>query len=615
MIDGFHLLHPQILYGLLALPVAAWLIRRRRHRVGSWQQEIDPNLLPWLVPTGRQQRAGLPPVIWPLVLLALTVVAAAGPSLQRAEVPVFQRADAQVIVMDLSDSMRATDIQPSRAQRAQQKILDILAERDEGVTGLVAYAGDAHVVTPLTDDRRTIENLLPALTPDIMPVPGSDAEAALGEAVTLITAAGMANGRIVLITDGMPRFDPEAVAPLLRDANIELAILGVGTAQGAPMPLPEGGFLRDADGEIVVPVLDSKTLTDIATALDATYREVTLDNSDIDDLILDRTGALQGEVSMDRRTDTWVDQGYWLALLAALGLLPFFRRGVMVIAVAMLFAPADTRADSLWDSLWRTPDQQGAQALSEGDPAAAAQAFEDPAWRGTAQYRAGDYNAAVNSFSDLSDADSYYNLGNARALAGDLGGALAAYDRSLELAPDREDALRNREIIQRALEDQQAEQEQSSDKGDSDNNDQQNESGESNDAQQGDQDRDDRSDQQDANDQNNDQQGDQSEQSADRDAPQKPDQSGSSSAAADPSSAEANDEMGAEMQQAMERRLDQETAKQMRKFDQALEDQQKLEQWLRRVPDEPGGLLRNKFRYQAIQRLRNGEKPDEDIRW
>ena len=612
MIDGFHLLHPQALYALLSLPIAAWLISRRRHRSGNWQQEIDPALLPWLLPEGSKQRQGVSPALWPLLLLALTIVAAAGPSLQRAEVPVFQRADALVIVFDLSDSMRATDIQPSRARRAQQKILDILAERDEGVTGLVAYAGDAHVVTPLTDDRRTIENLLPALTPDIMPVPGSDAEAALQEAIRLITAAGMANGRIVMITDDMPRFDPTVIAPELRDANIELAILGVGTVQGAPMPLPEGGFLRDRDGEIVVPVLDRNRLRDIATQLNATYHDVTLDDRDVAALTSGQRGEVRGEVSLERRTDTWIDQGYWLTLLAALGLLPLFRRGVLTIAVAVLLLPADSRADSLWETLWQTRDQRGAAALADGDPASAAEVFEDRAWRGTAQYQAGDYNAAINSFSELDDADAYYNLGNARALAGDLSGALAAYDRSLELAPEREDALRNREIVQQALDDQQAQQ-QPQDQGDGGDS---NEVGQDGEPQQGDQNQGDPSDDNSDSMSQNDSQGEAGEQSPSQDPPPNADPSES----ADPSAEAAanqyeNGEMSGEMANAMERRLDQETAKQMRKFDQALEDQQKLEQWLRRVPDEPGGLLRNKFRYQSIQRLRNGEKPDEDIRW
>ena len=134
----------------------------------------------------------------PTLLLALVTLAAAGPSLQRVELPVIKRADALVIVLDLSASMLAADVQPSRVQRARQKILDLLDTRDEGVTGLVVFAGDAHVVTPLTDDTRTIANLMPALSPAIMPLPGADATSGIELASELLRAAGAQGGQVAV---------------------------------------------------------------------------------------------------------------------------------------------------------------------------------------------------------------------------------------------------------------------------------------------------------------------------------------------------------------------------------------------------------------------------------
>ncbi len=599
MIDGFHLLRPEALYALFALPLAAWLMARRKHRSGNWRNEIDPELLPWLLPQTAGQSQQGQHSWWPLLLLALVIGAIAGPSLERAEVPVFQRADALVIVLDLSDSMRANDIQPSRAERARQKILDVLAARDEGVTGLVAYAGDAHVVTPLTDDQRTIENLLPALTPDIMPIPGANTEAALREAMALITAAGMANGRILLLTDGMPRFDPAVISEELSLANIDVDILGIGTAQGAPMPLPEGGFVRDDSGEIVVPVLDSNELQRVASLLGADYQEVQLDNGDLESLTPLATADLVSEVSLERRTDTWIDHGYWLALLAAIGMLPLFRRGVLVLLLGIALAPDTARADNLWRDLWRTPDQQAATALAAGDAPLAAERFESSDWRGVAQFESGDYQRSAASFAELDNADSLYNRGNALAMAGDLPGALNAYNQSLEIAPDREDAINNRDLVQRLLEEQQQQQDQQNQDGEDDQSQQDNSDTE------GDSESDDQQQNQDGESEQNSSQSDRPPE--DSDPQQGQPQSGDPSADQQASSQD--------MQEAMEQQLEAQTAAQMRKFDQALEDQQKLEQWLRRVPDEPGGLLRNKFRYQSIQRLKKGEKPDEDIRW
>lgn len=608
MIDGFYLLRPETLYLLLLLPPVAWLLGLQRQRTGNWQQQIDPLLLPHLLPNANTtQTIGRRRYLWPLVLLSLGIVAAAGPSWERAEVPVFQRADALVVVLDLSDSMRATDIQPSRAQRATQKIRDLLATRQEGLTGLIAYAGDAHVVTPLTDDRRTIENLLPALTPEIMPLPGSNPDAALREAINLITAAGMANGRILLLTDGMPRFEPEPIRNELDAHGIDLMILGIGTPQGAPIPLPAGGFLRDNAGEIVVPTLDQADLQRIATQLAAPYRGVTLDNQDLTALEGEAATAITGQVELDRRTDTWIDQGHWLTLLLALALLPMFRKGAITVVLVLCgWHPTDARADNALEYLWQTPDQRAARALDNGDPSKAAALFEDTEWRGVAAYRAGNYQDAERQFSAGDDADSYYNLGNARALQGDFSGAIAAYDRSLELAPEREDAIRNRELVQQALEQQDQSQEQPNSGGDSDSNSESEQEQTSQDSA-GD-DGDDDSDNQppESNDTAN--SGQQAESSS-------ADQASPASAATEAGDIGDDEANSAEMQAEVEQRLDEQTDQQMRKFDKALEEQQKLEQWLRRVPDEPGGLLRNKFRYQSMQRLRSGERPDEEIRW
>ena len=262
MIDGFHLLRPELLWALTACPLVALALWYRRVHQGDWTKVIDADLLPFLMPdqTGKAQRSR----VWiPTLLLALVTVAAAGPSLKRVELPVIKRADALVIVLDLSASMLAADIQPSRVQRARQKILDLLETREEGVTGLVVFAGDAHVVTPLTDDTRTIANLMPALSPAIMPLPGADATSAIELASELLMTAGAQGGHILLMTDGLPGFDTDRTQSALDDSGASLGILGIGTETGAPIPLPNGGFLKDNDGEIVIPALNRNEVSRI----------------------------------------------------------------------------------------------------------------------------------------------------------------------------------------------------------------------------------------------------------------------------------------------------------------------------------------------------------------
>lgn len=595
MIDGFHLLRPDLLWGLLACPLVALALWYRRVHQGDWTRVIDAELLPYLLPdqSGKAQRSR----IWmPTLLLALVTLGAAGPSLQRVELPVIKRADALVIVLDLSASMLAADIQPSRVQRARQKILDLLDTREEGVTGLVVFAGDAHVVTPLTDDTRTIANLMPALSPAIMPLPGADATSAVVLAAELLLTAGAQGGHILLMTDGLPGFDSDRVRSALVDSGASLAILGIGTTSGAPIPLPNGGFLKDNDGEIVIPALDRDRLSMFAQELDAPYEEIRLDEQDIETLTQRDVLATEGELDLDRQTDAWQDQGFWLAALVALLLLPAFRKGVVASVALILSTHAPPPQAAGWNDLWLTPDQQGARHLSAGQAPEAARAFTDPNWRGVAEYQAGSYDQAAQSFAGETTADNLYNLGNSLALQGDLRGALSAYEESLNLMPDAEDAVANRDFIQSLL-DQQEQQDQESD--------QQNQEGDQSDEQN-----------------DSESQGDNSSESSDQGEQEQSDgENSDESESGQSDQSESDQEQGqqdpamADAQDMNAEALEAATQEQMAKFDEALEEQQALEQWLRRVPDDPGGLLRRKFRYQTMQRLREGEEPDESIRW
>ena len=594
MIDGFHLLRPDLLWALLACPLVALALWYRRVNQGDWTKVIDAELLPYLL-SGQKAKAQRSRVWIPTLLLALITLGAAGPSLKRVELPVIKRADALVIALDLSASMLAGDVQPSRVQRARQKVLDLLDTREEGVTGLVVFAGDAHVVTPLTDDTRTIANLMPALSPAIMPLPGADATSAVELAAELLLTAGAQGGHVLLMTDGLPGFESNRARSALDDSGASLAILGIGTTTGAPIPLPKGGFLKDNAGEIVIPTLDRDQLAMVAQELDAPYEEVRLDEKDIDALTQRDTLATEGELDLDRQTDAWQDQGFWLAALVALLLLPAFRKGVVASIVLMLLTHAPPPEAAGWDDLWLTPDQQGALHLSAGEASDAARAFADPNWRGVAEYEAGSYDQAAKSFAGETTADNLYNLGNSLALQGDLRGALSAYEESLNLAPDAEDAIANRDFIQSLLDQQEQQQDQESD--------QENQEG-------------------DQSEQDSESQADSSSNPSDqREQEQSDGENSDESGQSDQSESEQEQEQGqkdptmADAQEMNTEALEAATQEQMAKFDEALEEQQALEQWLRRVPDDPGGLLRRKFRYQTMQRLREGEEPDESIRW
>ena len=596
MIDGFHVLRPELLWGLLICPLLALALWHRRTRQGDWSRAIDPELLPYLMPEHSDKTRQT--TIWmPILLLSLIVLAASGPSLRQVELPVIKRADALVLVLDLSASMLAADVQPSRIRRARQKILDLLELRVEGVTGLVVFAGDAHVVTPLTDDARTIANLMPALSPNIMPLPGANATSGIEAAANLLITAGAQGGQILLMTDGLPGFDTVRAKNALESSGAALAVMAIGTKAGAPIPLPNRGFLKDDAGEIVIPTLDRRAIDQIASTLNAPVEQISLDERDIKSLTRRNNLAAQGELDLARQTDAWQDQGFWLAALVALLLLPAFRKGALVSLLLLVVMQSETSQAAEWEDLWLTPDQQGAQRLAAGDASGAAERFDQSPWRGMAEFEAGAYDRAAGSFASEPSADGLFNQGNALAMQGDLRGAINAYERSLSLQPNAEDAVANRDFIQSLL-DQQEDQEQEEEQ-EGEEQSQQDEESEQNDASDSDSGGDgESSDQQDDSQQAGDGQQDEANDQEESE-PQAGDQ--------DPNTADRDQQAADQLEAA--------TQEQMAKFDEALEEQQALEQWLRRVPDDPGGLLRRKFRYQTMQRLREGDKPDESIRW
>jgi Ca-activated chloride channel family protein len=214
-----------------------------------------------------------------------------------------------------------------------------------------------------------------------------------------------------------------------------------------------------------------------------------------------------------------------------------------------------------------------------------------------AEFEAGAYDRAANSFASEPSADALFNQGNALAMQGDLRGAIDAYEESLALQPSAEDAIANRDFIQSLL-DQQEDQDQEQQEGEEQSQqDEQNESSDSDSGGDGES-----SDQQDDSQQTGDgEEDDANDQGEPQEAPE------SQPGDQDQNTADADQQAADQLEAA--------TQEQMAKFDEALEEQQALEQWLRRVPDDPGGLLRRKFRYQTMQRLREGDKPDESIRW
>lgn len=321
-------LRPWWLIALLPIAVLAWLLLRSHINAGRWRQVVDPALQPYVLDsTGTGKRSGLflLPLAW-----TLAVVVLAGPVWQRVPVPAFQRMASEVLLLDLSASMRTTDVLPDRFERARYKLLDILDRADGRQVGLIAFAERPYVISPLTQDRDTLRGFVPSLSPEIVPVQGSRLDLAIDRAVELLSAAGVSGGEVTALTDNPADARTRAAAARLAEAGHRLSILAVGTAAGAPLKRADGHFLQDADGTIVVPRLDIEGLQALARLGGGTALAMRLDTSDLD--ALRATGTLSGvpsDSAVDARQAYWREWGYWLLPVFLAGALSLFRRGVL----------------------------------------------------------------------------------------------------------------------------------------------------------------------------------------------------------------------------------------------------------------------------------------------
>ena len=574
LIDNFHFLRPLWLLALIPVLLFFFAMWRVNSVVTAWDKAIDKNLLPYLLDRSKNasQRT---PLILLFAVWALSILALAGPVWEQLPQPVQKREDALVIVFDLSLSMFAPDHSPNRLDLAKRKLRDILALREEGQTALVVYAGDAHTVTPLTDDVVTIEALVPSLSPNIMPLFGSKPVEAIELAIGLLDGTDASRGKVLLMTDGISGFDEELlITELFADNDYELLIMGIGTEEGAPIRTNDGNFLTDEAGALIIPTLNKNVLQSLANRVSGRYHDIQLADSDLAFLLSDFELLDENQMSdVEEEFDVWYEFGPWLLLLVLPIAAMSFRRGwlfsLVLITGSGMMLPSQQAQALEWKDLWMTNDQQAAEAFASEEHSTAALLFEATDWAGAANYKAANYEAAVASFSAIDTVDGHYNRGNALALSGNYAESIAAYDMALSLELGHADSLQNKTIVEQLLEQEQAENGENQEGEDQENESEQNSENES------DQDSE-SSEQQDQ----ESQEGDESQQDQEQQNQPPEEQEGS----------ESNSEQNTPSETTNEE----------------FEEQLSLEQWLRRIEDDPGELLRRKFRYQYRQRQLNG---------
>lgn len=574
-VGALHLLRPHWLWALLALPALLWIWRARRRRSGAWRATVDPHLLPHLLDAQSGPRGRIAVGLGVLGYL-LAVLALAGPSWRQIEQPLWQSRTPLVVALDLSSATLAGDLPPSRLAQARAKLETLLLEREGGQVGLVAYAGDAFTVAPLTDDAANVALFLDALHPEVMPVDGQRADRAIAWSAQLLRQAGFDRGRILLLTDHADAAARDAAAGA-RQAGYRVSVLGLGSAAGAPY--------RQAAGPLAHARLDAGSLRELARAGGGDYATLAGGGDDLRSLAVLDPDAIGDATATQGAGRSWQDEGYWLLLPLMLLALWAFRRGGAAVLLVCLWLPGQEVQAA---ELWRRPDQAAHDRMQQ-----AAQA-----------YRQQEFARAADLYDGVDSADGHYNRGNALAKAGRYPEAIEAYEQALRQQPAMADAIANKRAVEAAMKRKPPPGPKQGQPG-SKPGEPQDPGGEGQPSAQ-------------------DGQGDpqspaprqagepQSQPPPAGDAPGKE----ASDAQAKPADAQAQQEADAAQRERMQRALEQAKSKagptteaNADKPEETPEQREKRlanEAWLRRVPDDPGGLLREKFRIEHERRQTQG---------
>lgn len=599
MLADIHLLRPWWLLSILPALLLWVLIWRFRQHSSAWQQLIAPHLQSLLLNGQQLQRRQ--PLALPLLALCwcLTALALSGPSWQQLPQPVMTSKTATVLVMDMSMSMRATDMAPDRLTQQRFKALDFVDAVTEGDLALISFAADAFVISPLTPDHNNLRLQIPALMPELMPGQGSNVLAALHQASELLLQAGYPTGHVVLFADG---FDPNSYQPILDLLNRwphHLSIVAFGNADGAVVRMSNGELLKNNQGGVVIPRVPLEQLQQLARRGGGRFARATADNSDLTYILNTRTARSLTEQTSNALTgDQWQDNAVYLVWLLLPIALYLAKRAPVLLILPFVYLPG-AEAYS-WRDLWQSRQQQAAEAYQQQDYLRAEQTFTEPEWQGHAAYRQGNYQQAEQHYRTALEqqrsADNLHNLGNALALQQRFAEALEQYQAALELQPEHESAQQNATMMQQFLEQQEQQQQSSAEQQQGEQQDPSSEPGEP-------------QENADAGEQQSNQQQQSDEQGAEDQQQQ---------AAAQPELSSENEQPLPEQQQTDMALAEQDSETSDEAQQQAAiretwpnatpEQQQELDNLLRKVQDDPGLLLRNRM-YLEHQKRRQQNAP------
>ncbi|WP_436489508.1 VWA domain-containing protein [Chitinophaga sp. ARDCPP14] len=419
----FHFLRPAALYLFIPLLLIVIILIIGNHEPQKWKQFISPVLRPYLFSPGSSRAMWLPLIIFSLGI-SMAIIGIAGPTWHRTVIP-GQKVQAVVLVaMDLSASMDATDIPPSRLERAKLKLSDFLDAHPGAKAGILAYAGTPHLVMPFTTDYSLVKLQAGALRTNEMPVPGSNTTLLMKYIDTLMNPV-LAPSNILLLTDEVTAADAALFTNYINSSIHHLEILLMSSPAGAKVP----GFPQATSRQ------DEGVLQSLAANPGIRVNRLTLDTTDVGSIAKRIREHLIFE--KDTKTDekAWDDMGYLVIIPVGLLSLLWFRKGWTIqwcmLPLGLLFTSCSVNSrEADW---WYTKDYQGQVLYKNHDYAQAAERFTDLTHKAAAAYKAGDYEAAAALFALDSSAAGHYNHGLALARLGRYDEAMNAFTDAASL--------------------------------------------------------------------------------------------------------------------------------------------------------------------------------------
>lgn len=428
MWHSFHFLRPWFLLLLIPILASCWLKAWRSHQSSGWQMVIDPHLLRHLLANQEEVRHNFPRLLMLPLFLSLLCLSLAGPSWQKIAQPSELSKKPLIILFDLSAPMLSTDISPTRLKRAIFKLKDLLALEQGREVALIAFAGDAHVVVPLTSDHQTILHLAESLSPSIMPVAGARLLSALEIAHSMAERSHSAH--IIAMTASNIDDSPSALNQWLKQQKLRITAWTFATEAGAPLLNSEGSFDRD-QGAVHLSVLKTNWL-----GPNIDWQPMSADDHDVKAVSKQLAHSYQQVSSANTVYDSWHDMGpYMLILVGIVFLLASFCYGSQwwMLSLFLLIGAVPKAEAFEWSSLWQRSDQKDYAKLSQG----------------AQQYRSKQYDQAAQSLSEVISSDGFYNLGNSLAHLGKIKEAIAAYEQALKFDANNVDARFNKELLEK----------------------------------------------------------------------------------------------------------------------------------------------------------------------